>query len=232
MGQAYKLPDDRQLEAMRSEIINAIHRLSLLPESHFTQNDQSQNGNSSIALEVWRNVYIEQAANEIVGPITKSALVERASKAWVNPATAAVTKKELEFVARYAGLLQETLKNLHKPAYYKLLSRHVDPLENDGLPVVLSSLAAAASASVAAMDMAQTQRGAPPKALAAAIRERAATQYMVLTGKVVGRTASTSGGPDTGPFVKFLEEIFAIFGIKASPGHQARQAAAVEKKDR
>ena len=210
------------LEQRRLDLIGAIRRLPLLPATKFSPPAWNDLVDADARAAEWLKLKIDQAANDIMRPILRSATAAGASRVWAQPATSAKTRVELSAVWRAVDLLQKSLHGLHKPAYYALLAQNVDPLEQDGLPTLLNRLASAAASAADEMTSVETRRGAPEKVLARAVRDAAAKHFEHLTGRGAKRTTPTDGSRATGPFVEFLRETYRILAIDASAEAQAR----------
>lgn len=79
----------------------------------------------------------------------------------------------------------------------------------------------AANAAKAEAKTSRTARGAPSKIIAVNVARIASKAFQDITGQKA--TVAYVAGVDRSPFIKFLDDLFTVLGIKASPAAMSRQ---------
>jgi hypothetical protein len=137
----------------------------------------------------------------------------------LTPASAQVTRMEIEKARKLATELLAALNNLHKPAVDALNLRH-RPFKL--LPVLLRGFIMSTQEAVIPDLPEKTVRGQPKKERAKTITRLVATHYWCLTGRVPARTNDPITGQSSGQFHKLLGEVFRILNVEASAAAQTR----------
>ena len=190
-----------QLAATRAAIVDALHRLPLLP-------NVEADGQLSTAAD---------ALTLMVAPAA-----DRQRPHAFTQGTEATRGRELAVVRKQAKALADTLDGLHGPAI-DALGRRCGTLDLLKFANDLRSLSAAAEFTPLPT-LEASGRGAPPKLRANGVNKVAAVHYQILTGRKPAFTRSKNTGPNkaSGHLLGLLQVLYGLARINASPESQAR----------